>query len=253
MPLFERGEMDSVADSETRGFPSTDALPRFLAARPVVLFDFDGTVVDSQRGILRVASEIIRRRGLPQPSHERMLLMVGPPLEEGFSLVCGVDDATALEMAGEYRRLFDEILRPEDYPVFPGMRELIDAIVASGRRVAVATSRMEDTAQRMVAEQRLTQFSAVCGRVAGLRDTKADSIRAALAALDAEPGDAVMVGDRENDDLGAREAGVPCIGIYNGAAKPGEHEAAGAAVSVHSVGDLARVLGVELEQGPKKA
>ena len=247
MPLIERGETVSVTDPIAKSFPSAEALLRLLASRPVVLFDFDGTVVDSQRGILRVASEIIRRRGLLQPSHERMLLMVGPPLEEGFSLVCGVDAPTALEMAGEYRRLFDEILRPDDYPVFPGMRELIDAIVASGRRVAVATSRMEDTAQRMVAEQRLTQFSAVCGRVAGLRDTKADSIRAALAALGAAPEDAVMVGDRENDDLGAREAGVPCIGIYNGAAKPGEHEAAGAAVAVHSVGDLARVLGVASE------
>lgn len=68
-----------------------------------------------------------------------------------------------------------------------------------------------------------------------------DSVRDALAALGATAGDAVMIGDRFNDVEGAHAMGVPCIGIYSGAAAPGEHEAAGADAVVHSVAELAKL------------
>ena len=60
------------------------------------------------------------------------------------------------------------------------------------------------------------------------RETKADSVRDAVAA----PGE------------GAYAMGVPCIGIYSGAAAPGEHEAAGADAVVHSVVELATLFGI---------
>lgn len=74
------------------------------------------------------------------------------------------------------------------------------------------------------------------------RETKADSVRDALAALGATADDAVMIGDRFNDVEGAHAMGVPCIGIYSGAAAPGEHEAAGADAVVHSVAELAKLF-----------
>ena len=213
-----------------------------FTSRPVVLFDFDGTVVDTQPAILRVAMRVIERHGLPVPTVEQMLPMVGPPLEEGFMLVAGVGREEATVLAAEYRELFEEMVTPPDYPVFPGMRELLDALVADGRRLAVATSRMEDTARKMVAGQGLDQFAAVCGRVPGVRYHKSESIAAALEALGASAEDAVMVGDRKNDVEGAAALGIPCIGIYNGAAEPGEHEAAGAVATVRSAAELQRLL-----------
>lgn len=51
-----------------------------------------------------------------------------------------------------------------------------------------------------------------------------------------------MIGDRFNDVEGAHAMGVPCIGIYSGAAAPGEHEAAGADAVVHSVAELAKLF-----------
>lgn len=215
-----------------------------LAERPVVLFDLDGTVVDTQGAILRVASRVLAERGYPEPDPQDLLPMVGPPLEEGFMLVAGVDREEAVSLADAYRALFDEIVVPDDYPPLPGMRALLDALAASGRALAVATSRMEDTARTMVREQGLTQFCAVRGRVPGVRYRKAESIAAALDALGASASEAVMVGDRKHDVEGARELGMPCIGLYSGAAEPGEHERAGAAAVARDAGGLARLLGV---------
>ena len=69
-------------------------------------------------------------------------------------------------------------------------------------------------------------------------------VRDALAALGATADDAVMIGDRFNDVEGAHAMGVPCIGIYSGAAAPGEHEAAGADAVVHSVAELAKLFAI---------
>ena len=67
-----------------------------------------------------------------------------------------------------------------------------------------------------------------------------------MAQLGAAIDDSVMVGDRFHDVYGAHERGIPCIGIYTGAADEGEHERAGADFVAHDVAELAWALGVEL-------
>ena len=75
------------------------------------------------------------------------------------------------------------------------------------------------------------------------RSRKADVIRYALSELpQADPKTTVMVGDREHDVLGAREAGLPCVGVLYGYGDRPELEAAGAAVLVSNVEELNTVL-----------
>ncbi len=214
---------------------------------PVVLFDFDGTLADTIPLILRVAGEVLARHGFEVP-HEKMLLMIGPPLEEGFQLLAGVPREEALAYADEYRELFDSILVPDAAhdlaPVLPGIPELLNALVSQGKRLAIATSRMEYTALRMTELLGLTQFEAVIGRVFDLRYTKAESIQGALEALGVDAADAIMVGDRMHDVEGAAEHGMPCIGVYTGAAAPGELEGAGAALVAHGTEELAELFGI---------
>ena len=111
-------------------------------------------------------------------------------------------------VADEYRAFFDE-LGPEEYPVFDGVPELLDGLAAQGKRMAVATSRMEAKCIDMVHELGLCQFEAVVGMNPPQgRETKADSVRDALAALGATADDAVMIGDRFNDVEGAHGRAV---------------------------------------------
>ncbi len=214
--------------------------------RPVVLFDFDGTVADTGRAVMTSTRKTLAARGFSEAQMGDLRRMIGPPLWKSFHDFYGFSREESEVVANEYRAYFEE-LGPEDYPVFPGIPELLDGLVGCGRRLAVATSRLEGKAIDMVHELGLSQFEAVVGmNPAKGRETKADSIRDALTALGASASDAVMVGDRYNDIEGAHAMDVPCVGIYSGAAKPGEHEAAGADAVVHSVEELAAAFGVRL-------
>lgn len=214
-----------------------------LASKPVVLFDFDGTVADTQTAIFRSVREVLSRRGYDL-SDDQLRPLIGPPLEEGIRLVCDIDADGAREVAVEYRALFERTVTADEIPVFPGMRELLDALRSQGRRIAVATSRIESATKDLIAMLGVTQFHAIAGRVSGVRYSKTESISAALDLLDASPDQAVMIGDRKYDVLGAAALGIPCIGLYSGAAEDGELEGAGAVAVCRSIDEIASLLGV---------
>lgn len=215
-----------------------------LSERPVVLFDFDGTLADTSPAILRMARMALERLGYDVDAVGDMGSLIGPPLHDGFMELVGVDRPEAERIVDLYRDLFNTLVRPEDYPPLPGVRELLQGLIDDGRRIAVATSRLESMAQSMIAALDLPPFEALVGRLEPGRDTKADCIREALRQLGAGPDDAVMVGDRRHDTLGAHANGIPCIGVYTGTAEPGEHEQAGADVICEGMLEVARVLGV---------
>lgn len=214
-----------------------------ISERPVVLFDFDGTIADTQPAIMRTVGDVLARHGY-HLTEEQMLPLIGPPLEVGIRLVTDMDEREARCVASEYRDLFNRTVTAEEVPPLPGAIELLDALLAAGRRIAVATSRIESSANDLLEMMGIAHFEVVAGRVPGVRETKAESIGAALRALGASSSDAVMVGDRMYDVTGAAEHGIPCIGLYSGAAAPGEHERAGAAATCPRLEDVGRMLGL---------
>lgn len=217
-----------------------------FADRTAVLLDFDGTIADTGTYIMRCAREALIECGYPREAEGDLHSLIGPPLFNGFADLCHQPLEEGMRITAVYRRIFDKDMSPDYYPVFPGMRELIVALRGQGRRVAVATSRLETTARQMIDFLDLPPFDAIVGRLEPGRDTKAESIRDAMAQLGAAIDDSVMVGDRFHDVHGAHERGIPCIGIYTGAADEGEHERAGADFVAHDVTQLAWALGVEL-------
>ena len=214
-----------------------------LEMRPVVLFDFDGTVADTQPAIFQVVGEVLFRHGYAL-SHEQMLPLIGPPLEEGIQLICDIGPDEALVVASEYRLLFERTVTAAEVPLLPGMSSLLDGLRARGCRLAIATSRLEKSAVELIRMLGVTQFDAIAGRVQGVRYSKSESIAAALDMLGASPDRAVMIGDRKYDVLGAASLGIPCIGLYSGAAEPGELEDAGAVAVCHSVPEIGPLLGL---------
>ena len=217
-----------------------------FADRSAVLLDFDGTIADTGTFIMRCAREALIECGYPREAEGDLHSLIGPPLCNGFADLCHQSLEEGIRITEVYRRIFDGDMSPDYYPVFPGMRELIAGLHEQGRRVAVATSRLETTACQMIDSLNLPPFDAVVGRLEPGRDTKAESIRDAMTQLGATIDDSVMVGDRFHDVRGAHEQGIPCIGIYTGAADEGEHERAGADFAAHDVAELAWALGVEL-------
>lgn len=210
--------------------------------RPVALFDFDGTLVDTGPIVMRTARTVLLARGYRADEVADLTCLIGPPLVEGFRDFFHMTQAQAEDAVAEYRRIFDEA-GPEDYPPMPHALELLDELRARGRAIGIATSRLETGARKIAAEiDVLPRVDALAGVVPGVRRTKADSIAGALELLGRTPQEAFMVGDRHHDAEGAAELGIPCVGVYSGAAKPGELEAAGAALAVRGLDELLALI-----------
>lgn len=212
-----------------------------LAERPVVLFDFDGTLADTRPAVMRCLRLTLEECGYDAAAQGDLGKMYGPPLTDGFEELLGCAHDEARELTAVYRRIFSAEIGPADYPAYPGVSELLRALSAEGRRIAIATSRLEASVLEMLAHLDLPPFDAVAGRLEPGRHSKADCIRAALAMLGAAPDEAVHVGDRVHDVEGAAEVGLPCIGVTHGDEEAAA-ELAGAAVVCRDAAELAAVL-----------
>lgn len=96
-----------------------------ICKRPVVLFDFDGTVADTGRAVMTSTRKALAARGFSEAQMGDLRRMIGPPLWKSFHDFYGFTREESLVVADEYRAFFDE-LGPEEYPVFDGIPELLD-------------------------------------------------------------------------------------------------------------------------------
>jgi phosphoglycolate phosphatase len=204
----------------------------------LVLFDRDGTLVDSAPGIwasVRAAAEDL---GLPRPSPAQLRAMVGPPLQEGFAAAFGLTGTDVDRAVAAYRRHYTAgaLL---DATVFAGIPELLAELAGSGATLAVATSKPEPFALRVLAHTGLRPaFASVHAATLDGRIRHKDQVVAAALRAHRGAGPAVLVGDRAQDVLGAAAHGLPCIGAGWGQADDGELERAGAAVVAATPGDV---------------
>lgn len=226
----------------------TSTLPTRPVAAPqrtwsAVLFDLDGTIVDSEAEITRSLAHTFASMGVPVPDAETLRSYVGPPLLDSLRMTAGFTDADAWEALNVYRDHYD--LHLLSSPVFPGVAGVLERLHAAGLPVALATSKPESMAREVLEHNDLAKYFTV---IAGAsedeeRSTKADVVREALARLEnqgIDTTDAVMVGDRGYDTLGALANGVPTIMVEWGYGSPAE--AGDAYAVVHSADQLRNLL-----------
>lgn len=209
-----------------------------------ILFDLDGTLTDSGPGIRNSVAYALRRLGCPVPEQEVLNKFIGPPLLDSFQRYCGLDLETARRGTQYYREYFRDRGIFEN-SVYPGIPALLADLKAAGRTVAVATSKPEVFARRILDHFGLAgYFDFVAGATMDeTRLTKPAVLAYALEAMGlTDKAAAVMVGDREQDVLGARAVGLDCIGVLYGYGDRAEHEAAGAAAIAGDVAALRAVL-----------
>jgi phosphoglycolate phosphatase len=208
----------------------------------LVLFDLDGTLVDSAPGIgasIRIAAAEL---GLPEPTPDQLRSMVGPPLQEGFATTFGLgrDDVDRAVLA--YRAHYAAGAMFEA-PVYPGIVELLGRLRADGAVLAVATSKPRDFAVAILAHVGLAgYFAGVHGATWDGTVRHKEQVVAAALAAHPDGGLPVLVGDRAQDVRGARVHGLPCIGAGWGPAPDGELVAAGAAEVVPTPAEVPAAL-----------
>ena len=211
--------------------------------KPVIVFDFDGTLGDTLPMICAVAREVLLEFGIAEEELGDLSRLVGPPFPQAFMRFYGMSWEDASDVTARYRARYNH-MGIEAWPVFDGVTDMLDALKSAGKRLVVASSKGHWLVSKAISDNGLTEtFEAICGKQNDVDYTKADAIKDALAVLGVSAGDAIMVGDRENDVTGAHEAGIACIGVlWGGAGSFDELADNGCEVVVDTVDELTQVL-----------
>ncbi|NJN17199.1 MAG: HAD-IA family hydrolase [Oscillochloris sp.] len=209
---------------------------------PVILFDLDGTLTDPYAGIAASFLYTLEQLELPRPDEDTLRAWIGPPLHATFKRLLG-DDAAADQAVAMYRSRYEPIGAFENR-VYQGIPELLTDLRKAGCRLAVTTSKLEDSARMILQHFQLAPYFELL--VGASRDgklsAKADIIHIAIKELGLSRQMVVMVGDREHDVIGARTHNIPCIGVAYGYGGAAELHDAGAVAVAESVADLRKLL-----------
>lgn len=217
------------------------------AARPqLVIFDLDGTLTDSARGIVSSFRHALRQVGVAVPDGDLTGRLVGPPMHHTLSAM-GLGEHTEAAIAA-YRADYSSRGWAMN-SLFDGVGHLLADLRAAGVRLAVATSKAEPTARRILAHFGLDgYFEVIAGASTdGMRSSKTDVLAHALAQLQPLPERVLMVGDRVHDVEGAAAHGIDAIVVgwgYGRADFTGPAAAADGVTHVATVTELRRTLGV---------
>jgi len=211
-----------------------------------VLFDLDGTIVDSAPGITATLAYTFETMGVPVPSPAQLLQWVGPPIMDSFRDLAGFDPLTSARALAIYREHY-VLTGVFDAEVYPGVPDVLRAIHEAGIPLSLATSKPESTARLILEHYDLAKyFDELTGASEDeVRSAKADVVEEALRRLRAGGADLshpVMVGDRSHDVHGAAAHDVPTIFVTWGYGAPAE--TAGTVGVVDTADELRAALGL---------
>lgn len=189
----------------------------------VLLFDLDGTLLDTSAGISKSVKETLQIMRLPSLPEKTIRSFVGPPINHSLQETFHLSDEDTIRGTNLFRDLYKGKYLFDAEP-YPGLYEMLDAFNKAGYRLGVATYKREDYAKRLLEHFNLARyFQIIHGCDFESRLSKTDIIRLTLADLDSRPEDAALVGDTVHDQRSAEECGMAFYAVtYGFGFVPGE-------------------------------
>lgn len=210
----------------------------------LVIFDLDGTLTDSAEGIVASFLHALGHIGAPVPEGDLVARIVGPPMDDTFRAMLDEDAEQAIAaFRAEYGSRGWAM-----NTLFDGIEQLLADLRGAGVRLAVATSKLEQTARRILAHFGLDGYFEVIAGASpdGSRKTKEEVLAHALAALRPLPERVLMVGDRSHDVHGAAAHGIDTVVVGWGYGRADFADGAGPDGVTHAatIDELREALGV---------
>ena len=204
--------------------------PEILSGIRLVIFDFDGTLGDSQKLITDTMLATIERLNLPKRSREECARTIGLPLKECFSSIIPMSDEQAEECAKVYSEIFNVKNVPGVVKAFPGVVETLERLSSQGILMSIASSRSHRTLAKLMDELDLSKYITYLIAADDVVDKKpaAESVLKTLRHFNVEAHETLVVGDAEFDILMGRNAGTHTCGVTYGNGSRESLEAAGA-------------------------
>ncbi|MDT3687279.1 MAG: phosphoglycolate phosphatase [Pseudorhodoplanes sp.] len=188
-------------------------------SRPIVVFDLDGTLVDTAPDLVDTLNVILTREGIPPMAYDAARMLIGggvrPMLERALA-----EQNRALPVA-ELDDLFQTFLKhyadhiADRSRPFPGVEQALDILAERGCMLAVCTNKFEWLSRRLLDALQLTQrFAAICGQdTFEVKKPHPDVLRKTVARAGGEMMQTVMVGDSATDIRLAQAAEVPVVAV----------------------------------------
>ncbi len=181
-----------------------------------VIFDLDGTLLDTSEGVISSVKKMIEHMGYEIPDQEVLESFIGPPINKNLERLYDISPEDAMDAMNYFRSEYPkgDIFKAEHYD---GMSELLATLKEKGFKVGVATYKREDMANNLLDKKGLAKyFDVIHGSNVASDMTKADIVNLTIRDLGAAPSETLMIGDSDNDAIGADEAGAQFLGVTYG-------------------------------------
>jgi phosphoglycolate phosphatase len=184
---------------------------------PTIVFDLDGTLIDTAPDLVDTLNVILRRYGLPALAFDDARPLIGfgaRRMLEGGIAAAGGAKADRDAMFDAFIAYYAEHVADRSRP-FPGAETALDRLAAAGCRLAVCTNKLEWLSVRLLRALGLAdRFAAICGQdTFGLQKPHPDALFGTLRKAGGSPNGAVMVGDSRTDIAAARACGIPVVAV----------------------------------------
>lgn len=181
----------------------------------LIIFDLDGTLLDTGRGISKCIASTLGKMGFKVPDEETCKTFVGPPLKKRFLELFDADENTADSVMKAFREEYGkgDVFLADRYA---GMEECL-ATLHEHFSLAVATYKREDHAVQLLEKFGMAHFfDAICGSDAAATMTKNQIVEKAMNLVGVAPAESLLIGDSANDAESAAQLGIPFIGVTYG-------------------------------------
>ena len=211
-----------------------------------IVFDVDGTLIDSQHTVVHCMGLAFTEQGLPHPGAAAIRGTIGLKLEVAIgSLLPEPDEARAWQLVEGYRRAFFALLESPEHEelLFPGTLEMLDALDHPEVFLGIATGKNRRGLSRVLERHQLaTRFHNLKTADDGPGKPHPHILETAMAEVGAAPAQTVMIGDTTYDIEMARAAGCTAVGVGWGNHPAERLMAAGSHCVINSFSDLKQEL-----------
>jgi phosphoglycolate phosphatase len=193
-----------------------------MTSSPTIVFDLDGTLVDTAPDLVDTLNVIFTREGLPEIPYEHARLMIGggarAMIERGLKAEARACTPEVMDrLFTDFLEHYAEHIADRSRP-FPGLHQALDRLAGHGCRFAVCTNKLEALSVRLLAVLGLLpRFAAICGQdTFGIQKPDARILRQTIERAGGSLHCAVMVGDSATDVRTARNVGIPVVAVSFG-------------------------------------
>lgn len=210
----------------------------------IILFDLDGTLVDTGLGITNSVMYALKKFDIEVKDRTSLYKFIGPPLHKSFENFYGFTPEKAMEAVEYYREYYKDkgIFEVE---IYAGLENTLENLYNAGKTLLVTTSKPEVFAKRILEHLGIAKyFRVIAGaNLDGTRTVKAEVIKYAFEQCNiTDLSKVIIIGDREYDVIGAKEIGIDSMGVLFGYGSEEELKNAGATYLAKSTDDICTQL-----------